>query len=236
MSELLPLHAAPRGHVPEVRSAYRLLRGTHQTVRGLFDAVSVLDDQRRLANPNKKGRMTRDEVDILRSAIVLTSSGLDASMKRLVNDAGRRLIAIPGTGARAQYEQYLKRALSGPAVPDGIRNAVVSADPGSALLEYYLGDRTRASMQGSGDLKARVRSVLGIPGTAVADIRLETLDYFFIARNKVVHDMDYKETLGGSVARVHRAPGVVALMCNRVFEVAAELVGATATVLKQARR
>jgi hypothetical protein len=62
--------------------------------------VEILDDHRRGSNPNTKGRMTRDEIGILRSAIVLASSGLDASMKRLVNDVARNISSknfpIPG--------------------------------------------------------------------------------------------------------------------------------------------
>ena len=42
--------------------------------------------------------MSKVEVDVVRSAIVFTSAGLDATMKRLVNDVGRALVPRPGTG------------------------------------------------------------------------------------------------------------------------------------------
>ena len=57
----------------------------------------------------RRGRKSKSEIDILRSAIVLTSAGLDASMKRLVTDVGRHLIMQNGTGARHEYEEQLKR-------------------------------------------------------------------------------------------------------------------------------
>jgi hypothetical protein len=179
--------------------------------------------------------MTRDEIDILRSAIVLTSSGLDASMKRLVHDVGRFLIGNLKTGARAQYEQYLKRALSEPSTPSGLRNAVVSSDPGSALLDYYLSDRTKASFQGSDDLKSRVRSVLGIGQSQLPNSALEALDPFFTARNQIVHDMDYRDPRGTSTARIHRGIDDVTEMCTGAFDTAMLIIASTAAVLRAAR-
>ena len=230
MIKLAPLRAAPRTHAPQVRPAYRLLRGAHDSVSGLFDVVQDLSVVRRDGNPTRKGPMVREEVDILRAAVVLTSSGLDASMQRLVRDVGGCLILRPGTGARKQYEEYMKAELSGGAV--GIRDAVLGFDPKTSLLDYYLAARTKASLQGSGDLKVRVRCVLGISKSVIPDTRLEALDQFFTVRNSIVHKMDYQKSSGATTARNKRAPDDVAAMCASTFRVAADFMHAAAAVLK----
>ena len=102
---LAKLPPAPRVQAPPIRPAYRVLGRAHASVLGLLGAVQVLDDARRSSNTTAKGRMSKVEVDVVRSAIVFTSAGLDATMKRLVNDVGRALVPRPGTGARHQYEQ-----------------------------------------------------------------------------------------------------------------------------------
>lgn len=179
-----------------------------------------------------KGRMSKVEVDVLRSAIILSSAGLDATMQRLVNDVAPELIRRQGSAACAQYQAYLKAELGKSQVSDGIRNAVISTDATEQLLAHYLAERTRASFQGSSELKRRVRQALGIPNSAVADADLESLDEFFQARNKIAHSMDLKNPDTESVARIHRTRDEVADLCTHAFEVAALLVRETAKVLR----
>ncbi len=177
--------------------------------------------------------MSQDEVDVLRAAIIMTSSGLDAGLKRLVNDVGRHLIGKPATGARAAYQEYLKRELSKPSTSTGMRNAITDMDPTRKLLDLHLADRTRASLQGSGELRVRVREVLGIPAAYVPDERLASLDDFFVARNRIAHDMDYTSASAHSVKRHHRNPETAAAMCSNAFDVAVALISGAAMVLKR---
>jgi hypothetical protein len=223
----------PSGRVPQVRAAYRILGRAHASVAGLFAAVEILDEARRSANPPTKGRMSKVEVDVLRSAIVLTSAGLDASMKRLVNDVARALATKPGTGARMQYEEFLKEQLSRPEVTASFRDAVLSMDASDRLLKTYLAEKTRASFQGSSDLASRVRQALGIPKSEVPDQDLSALDDFFLARNKIAHEMDLKQSDTDSIARVHRRPDVVARQCTEVFKVGGALIRGAAFACKK---
>lgn len=233
VSSIEPLQDGPKGRVPEVRNAYRFLRGARDSVAGIVSVTHRLSDARRNANESTVGRLAREEVDLLRSAIVLTSSGVDASMQRIIWDAGRLLIPIANSSARAAYVQHLRQALSGrEQVDEPLRSAVVSAEPADALLTYYLGIKTRASFQGSGDLKKRVRNVLGVPSSAVSDADLESLDPFFRARNNIVHSMDYERPReAGRTARVHRSADDVAAMCNNAFRVTSDLLHAVADVI-----
>ena len=58
----------------------------------------------------------------------------------------------PNTVARAQYEQYLKDALSAPSVEEQLRLCVISYDANNRLLNY-LSARAKASFQGRGAVR-----------------------------------------------------------------------------------
>lgn len=93
VDEIDPLPELEKGRKqPYVRQSYKVLKCAHSSVEQLFAAAGALEAVRREAKGSKKGRKARLEVDILPSAIVMTSAGLDASMKRLVDDVGRELI------------------------------------------------------------------------------------------------------------------------------------------------
>ncbi|MCX6501140.1 MAG: hypothetical protein NT132_01795 [Microbacterium sp.] len=228
-----PLRDGPKAKVPEVRNAYRFLNGTHGSVAGIVSASQRLSDIRRVANKTTVGRLASEEVDLLRSAIVMTSSGIDASMQRIIWDAGRYLIPIGGTAARAQYEAELKQALSGKdKVDEDLKRAIIGAEPAEHLLVYYLRMKTKASFQGSGDLKKRVRNALGVPNSTVPDATLESLDPFFKARNNIAHSMDYERPdESGRRARVHRSVDDVTSMCNNALGIAADLLHAVSDVI-----
>lgn len=234
---LKELRDYPRGGVPELHNAYRYLRGAHKSVSGLLDVAQSLSDSRRASNPSATGRMAQEEVDVLRSALVFTSSGLDASMKRAVNDVGRYLIPRAGTGAQAQYRQYLKQELSSDSVDANLKNAVIANDATGQLLKYYLAARTKASFQGSGDLRARACGALGISDKQVPEADLKALDSFFKARNSIVHSMDYDQVSNPtSRARIHRSVTETTAQCDRVFTAAADIMHAAADVILVSRR
>lgn len=234
MSLLIALPPGPSGKAPWVRPAYRILSRAHDSVTGLFSAVQILDKARRDANESRNGRTSKVEVDVLRSAIVMSSAGLDAAMKRLVNDVGRSLVSVPGTGARREFDEYLKRELLKPKVSDSFRDAILAPDVGGRLVSHYLADRTKASFQGSGDLEIRVKRALGISNSHVSQPDLKRLDEFFMARNKISHDMDIQDPKTVSIAREHRTPDQVARQCNEVFKVGVRLINGAAAACREA--
>jgi hypothetical protein len=176
--------------------------------------------------------MAENELDVLRAAIVFTSSGLDASMKRLVRDVGTHLVSKKGTAARGRYEAFLRDEIKDATNPGRIHAAMLHADPSSELVSYYIEIQVKASFQGSADLKRRVRDALGIGSGRIADSRLEQLDGFFVARNAIVHELDYTSPNTNQIGRRHRNPNEVAGICSEVFEVSAELVTVAAERLK----
>jgi len=90
-----------------------------------FDAVRV---NAAASKATLAGRLRRDQVDLLRAAMVFTSSGLDAVCHRLVRDAAPPLIERGG-GAKAQFDAYLRDQLDLHRAPDGLLDALTAADP-----------------------------------------------------------------------------------------------------------
>lgn len=235
---LAALPAGPKVQAPQVRNAARYLRGAHSSVEGLFDAAQIVATERRKAKGTTVGRLAAQEVDLLRSAIVFTSSGLDAAMTVLVSEAARHLVRCPKpTGARAQFELFLKNEMGAAApVPQGLREAVIHDDAAKRILDHYVWERTKASFQGSGDLEVRVRNVLGIKNTRITDATLKSLDPFFRARNAIAHDLDYEDTTNPKASkRTERRFDEVVALCNGVFAVGSEFIHATAEVIVAAR-
>lgn len=226
-----PLAAAPSGRAPQVRGARRYLEATHASVTGILDSFGLVRAEAARARGTAAGRLSRDQVDLLRAAMVFTSSGLDATCHRLVQDAAPALIDRDGTAATL-FDLYLKQQLELPKAPDGLLAAITAADPRGALVRRYVDAKTASSYQGSSDLRVRARDLLGIPKKALPDARFAALDGFFTARNQIVHRLDYEEPSGKRTARHHRAPAAVVEACEQVLVLATDLVDRTAALLR----
>lgn len=233
-ANLSPLPARLPGVRRGIDNAYRYLGGAHTSVTGLFDALDRLSSERRKANTSLRGPMKRDEQDVVRSAIVFAASGVDAAMTRLVTDAGPLLIAEPTSSARRGYIEFLKQQLPGTHVDSLLRDTIVGDEPSEAMLKWWVSERTRASFQGTDDLKKRVRGALGIPATRVSDRTIDSLQAFFRARNVIVHDMDYQyKGNPTSTARFKRASEDAANLCDEAFAIAADLINATGELIQR---
>ncbi len=168
------------------------------------------------------------EVILLRAALVFTSSGLDATCQALVQDCAPRLIR-KGGNARVRFDLFLDEQVAG--ATRALKVAVKDPDPRSALIQLYIDSKTRASLQGTGDITKRVRDVLGMTNQALPTAQIDALQGFFIARNSIVHALDYRAPDSRSTARWHRAPSDVVDECNRVLALLAALIHATAKLL-----
>ncbi|WP_141715939.1 hypothetical protein [Streptomyces sp. OspMP-M43] len=221
---LRDLGLKPRGQM--ITPAWQYLKAAHSSVQGIFDGLSVVRRTRAEARDEFRGRLGTDEQNLLRAALVFTSSGLDACCKRLVRDTASALIEGNADAAR-KFDEYLAHELAvGPSDP--VATAIRSKTPRDELIKLYVAARTKASMQGSEDLRKRVRDTLGIPNAKVSKQRLALLDPFFTARNDIVHDMDYEDPSGTGAKRHTRVMESVRGQCDEVFAVASELIASTA--------
>lgn len=233
-SAIPSLPAAPKGTCPEVRGAWKYLEATHASVDGL------LLSYRRLRKGHERGAIGRprtEETDILRSAIVFTSSGVDACCKMLLRESLPTLLTRD-SAARRKYESFLREEIGQPRNKADLHEALIHTSPRERLIDYYVDAQTRGSLQSSGDLRKRVKQTLGIPDTVVDDEALISLDPFFKARNQVVHDMDFKSLREAVSAptrgagRHPRAEKTVADQCGAALTTVADLIHATAIVLR----
>ena len=228
---LAALPPAPTGRCPEVRRARRYLDATHESVSALLDTFNVIRTTAMTAKNSPKGRLSRDQVDLLRAAIVFTGGGLDAVCQRLVYDAVGKLIDR-GSQAAEKFDGYLRGELYAPKPSDEFVTAVVCPDPRTALIDAYRSAKTRQSFQGSGDVRDRVAKLLGIPDAVLRKSRFDALNDFFLARNDIVHQLDYKDINGTSTARNHRTPEWTVAQCDLVLLLLADIIKATAKLVK----
>lgn len=231
MKNLAPIRPAPSGKCPEIRGAQRLLEGAHRSASDVLATREAVEEARKAGNATAKGRPAGYELDLLRAAIVFASSGLDASMKALLVHAGPVLILKEKSASQGRFLGELKGDLRN--VDVNLRDAILSGPPDMRLVKYYLDGKANGSLLRTEDLKSRVRDTLGIPKTSITDARINSLRPFLMARNAIVHDMDYAApTRLDSKARIHRSRSDVIRDCNRAFEIAADFIVATHKLLK----
>jgi hypothetical protein len=127
--ELDALPPPPRGRCPQVRQAWRYLTAAHSSVAGLFDALAVVRQANQEATgPDARGRLNMDQQTLLRVALVLTSSGLDACCKRLLRDALPDLIERNETVA-LKFDGFIEEQLRRAEPSDVFLAAVRDYDP-----------------------------------------------------------------------------------------------------------
>ncbi len=220
--ELTALPAKPRGTA--ISPAWRYLVGAHDTVQGVFDGLTVVRSSKQ--KDDARGRLGRDEADLLRAAIVFTSSGIDACSKRLLRDTIPLLIDGNANAAR-KFDDYVKLELAeGPSAP--MSDAIRSLNPREEMVRLYIAARTKASFQGSDDLKSRLRDTLGLTNAQLPVAKLKALDDFFVARNAIVHDLDYVNPSGTGSARNARSLDWVWTQCDAALTLVAEVIAEAA--------
>ncbi|MFD9854271.1 MULTISPECIES: hypothetical protein [Streptomyces] len=233
---LTPLGNRPY-KAPEVVPAWWRLRSTHDSVSGLFDTLHLVRRTRAAQhNRTTRGRLHSDAQDLLRAAIVFTSAGLDATVQALIHLSVPVLIAQPGT-PRLKYESFIEQQAKAPHVDEDFLAALKEQDPGVALLDLYVVSKTKASFQGSSDLRDRAGASLGISNQQIPKARFAALDAFFTARNDVAHRLDM-ENVGQSTTKPLtkiRAQQDVLQMCDQALLLVRELIKETAVNLAASR-
>jgi hypothetical protein len=224
------LPAAPTFRCPQVRRARKYLEATHQSVNGLLDSFNVVHERTVTSRTNAQGRLGRDELDLLRAALVFTSSGLDASCHTLVSECVPVLVDRPASTAAKKFDLYLDEQSA--KRTDEFRSALKDPNPRAKFIELYTEAKIKASYQGTDDLKDRVKDLLGIPNKTMATKRIDALSGFFVARNDIVHRLDYVHPRSTSVKRQNRSPGDVVAQCDLVLTLVADLIGGAAEVVR----
>lgn len=219
---------------PETEPSWRYLRSAHTSVTGLFDGLHQLrlvEQQGR--DKDTRGKLSDDQKDLLRAALVFTSSGLDACVTRLLRDTLATLIAS-NKQAEKEFKDWVSRQLNSK-VPGNIREAILDQNPRDRLVDHYIENLAKPSLQGTDDL-IKVRKALGLTETKVSQESVDQLKPFFAARNEIVHELDLTEPTGpGSSARRSRSMEAVRDQCDRALQLLVLIIQATAETVKESR-
>lgn len=233
--EFVLLPERPKGQCPEIRPSWAHLERTRDSVSGLFHSFEALREQ---SGSNRGGRPRSSETDILRAALVFTSSGVDACCKLLLRDTLPRIIEV-NPGAARRFERFLLEAVKSPASHERLHSAMISPSPREALLGHYIEFQTVGSLQGSKELRSKVRDSLGIPNSRIASAHFAALDPFFLARNQIVHEMDFEAMNRGPRGRTsiqrQRKLVTVKKQCGQALLVVAELILAASESVRRGK-
>ena len=232
---------SPLGHrpysCPEVVPAWWRLRGTQASVTGLFDTIYLVRRTRaKEKNQSTRGRLSGDAQDLLRSAIVFTSAGLDAALAALLEGAVP-ILALHNAVARGKFDRYIELVINATGAPTEFLEALKHTDPRPQLVDVYISGLTKASFQGSGDVKDRACASLGIGNQQVPRTRIASLDLFFTARNDIAHRLDQlpQAALDAAPSRQQRGQDDVGRMCDEVLLLVRDIIKATASNIAACR-
>lgn len=212
--KLTALGRQPHGCPDEVKRSWRYLVGAHDSVSGLFDTLHVL----RIGSVRDKdlrGRLSHNQTDQLRAAIVFASAGLDACLRRLLRDALPTLVN-GNSAAEGRFNKFIHEQLNDKA-SKSVRDAVLDPQPRAKLIDVYVESLTGSSLQSPRDLQ-KVRDALAISTVEISDSTLEKLGAFFAARNEIAHELDLVDPSGrGSFTRRDRKLEAVRDQCDAVL-------------------
>lgn len=223
MTSLKPLGRKPTG--AEVSRSWTLLRLSHEVSTGILDAQTQIADARRDGNPDRRGRPHTRESDLLRSAIVVSAGGIDASMTALVTHCLAKLMASRDAAALAHYKGHVNN------LDHGDLKRYLLEPQGAHHL--YTAAIAKGSFLGSAELIKRVKGPLGLPNDALADDYIQSMDEFFTARNEIAHRFDQDTSKSpSSIARISRRRSEVVEMLDIANDVAASIIRSAASRMK----
>lgn len=110
--------------------------------------------------------------------------------------------------------------------------AVLGLNSREEMVRLYVAARAKASFQGSSDLKSRLCCTLDLTSAQIPAAKLKALDDPFIARNAIVHDLDYVNPGRTSEARNVRSLDGVWAECDAGLVLVAEIIAEVAVNIR----
>ena len=159
LRSLPPARSAPGTEKPQ-----RFLASAYDSVEAVLASLETVRASRRAAAGGKApGRLTSQEEDLLRAAIVFTGAGLDATLKQLIRDTLPSLLG-KNDQAHRKLEAFAAQRLGTAEFADTkmIARYLVAADARGQLIEDYVYELTGSSLQSAEqvDTTAAAPSVL----------------------------------------------------------------------------
>lgn len=214
----------PKPNVASLRAAYELL------VYGIDSVNSLADLHRRSTAAKGAGAPTHEVQDLLRAMLVMAGATLDATLKKVVNDALPQAVSRSEDARKTAEDHINKQVLRVLDSQGGSRlaTALLSDSPREVLTGYIIDDLTGGSLQSYEEVR-RVASYLGIADYKPPAGLKEALH----ARNQIIHEMDMLPPDSKSIRK--RRPRKRADMCRLakvLLDVASDFLHHTDGILK----
>ena len=183
----------PKAVNEEVQASTAILRYTYESSGNFLQLFKK-------SREPKMGSSTDQEQDLLRAMLLFATAGLDAMVKRLVNDAIQYFAQYHNTG-KSEFEQFIFKVLKSkdsllessetPKLDIRLLANLLSAEsPCFELIEKFKQSLTSSSLQSKDEL-FRVAKCFGIEVNILTNAPDE-LRRIFKIRNEIVHEMDIK--------------------------------------------
>ncbi len=200
-----------------------ILSSTRETVESLFEIYNNLETEK---NSDEKNQ------DLLRAIILFSSSGVDAIVKKLINDTIDKIINND-EGAAKQFKDFVDKKIQ--ENKNGINSKLLSElftcdNPKEQLISVLKRDLTANSLQSAEEL-FKVASYFNIP-TAEFSIRADTLKEIFKVRNQISHEMDV-ELNSENFKRNKRTKPEAEKISKDLLELAEEFISLIETKIDQ---
>lgn len=216
---------------PGTETSQRFLASAYDSVQAVLANLKAIREQRRDAGGDIRGRLTANEEDLLRAAVVFTGAGLDSTLKRLIRDALPRLLE-ESEQAHAKFEDFAARRIGTGEIADAkmVARYLTSDSPRQRLIEDYIYDLTGSSLQSAEEV-AKAAAALGIDDKNLRR-RITELKALFAARNQISHELDLRAPeRQGERARRARAIGPTVQLCHEGLEVGQLVINAVGASL-----
>ena len=222
----------PACGIAGTETAQRFLASAYDSVDAVLETLDAMRGLRRQQSGGRlTGRLTSQEEDLLRAAIVFTGAGLDATLKRLIRDTLGALLET-STQAHDKFEAFVAQRIGPGEMAEAkmVARYLTAADPRARLIDDYIYELTGSSLQSAQQVSATA-GALGIEDAALRR-RITGLAELFTARNEVSHELDLQRPeQPGDRTRRSRAMGRTKNLCQEGLEVAQLIVNATGGLL-----
>lgn len=210
-------------------SAETILAYASSTAQSLFETFGLIRETQ-----GARGAPTDQQQDILRSMLVLALAGLDAAVKRLVEDTVP-LLSQFSEATEAAISEFAERRLTS---EQGTRSArylvkLLRAESSSDTLELDFVDELTAGSMQSVEQLLRVCDVLGIKSQEL-DRTVLALRSAFRTRNEIIHEMDINFAPRNR-NRTSRTRAAMVAETNRVLETGKAVVEAVDRLIEEHR-
>jgi hypothetical protein len=165
-------------------------------------------------------------MDLLRGMLVFAGTGLDSMLKQLIRDA-LPVVAVHDRTARKELETFTERHLRRSSGEEDVLTdtkflaaVLVAENPRDRILEAYVQDLTRGSLQSPSELH-RATKALGIDPAVFSPFSY--LAQAFEVRNQIVHELDINFD-HAKRNRQTRAIGPMLEMTNAILSAAATIL------------